>query len=145
MANFIVWTRLTLYVYSMQGIPYIYGGENPSVGLDCSALIKKGLQYCGIVPENRDFSAQMLYDYLMAKSFQSCEPSEDCVLFFSPANSLNDIKHVALAISPLDMLEAAGGGRTTLTPEQAIELDARVQMSKISRRSDLVASIKVTY
>jgi cell wall-associated NlpC family hydrolase len=136
-------TLLTQVAFSLLWIPYIWGGNVPHTGLDCSGMVLITLKKAGIIPASYDLHSQGIYNHLIEKDFSSCEPEEDCILFFG--SSTNRISHVAIAISETRMIEARGGGRTTNTIKEALRKNAMVDLTEISRRKDLVASIKVEY
>lgn len=136
-------TLLTMMAISMVNIPYIWGGNSPLTGLDCSGSVQIPLKKLGILDSEVDYWSQSIYNELIIKGFASSEPSQDCILFFGKAT--DKIKHVAVAISPTWMIEAKAGGRTIISVEKAIEMQAFVDFGKINRRSDLVSCIKIKY
>jgi cell wall-associated NlpC family hydrolase len=133
---------MTLMAMQYQNAPYRWGANGP-FEFDCSGLALKVLKDVGISLTDR--TSQNLYNTLKGMSFSSCEPEHDCILFFG--KSIDKITHVSIGISPTLMIEAGGAGRNSLnmTMDQLAAKDARVRLSKINRRRDLVASIKVRY
>ena len=136
-------TLLTQLAFSLLWIPYVWGGNVPHTGLDCSGTVLVPLKKVGIIPEKYDLTSQSIHDYLLTKKFSSCEPQEDCILFFG--KSSKRITHVAIAIDEKRMIGARGGNHTTKNIAAAIKRKAWVDFTEISRRKDLVACIKVEY
>ena len=81
----------------------------------------------------------MLYNYYKTKETNVI--LEGCILFFG--KSKDKITHVAYALSPTYMIEAAGGNRKCTSVEIANKLNAKVKVSPIKKRKDLVAVINL--
>ena len=135
-------TPLFLISLELLNVPYIFGGNDPSRGLDCSGFIQLNLRKMGIIRDNVDRTAQDLYNLLEAGEYRS-QLGPDSLLFFG--ESRYKISHVEMAVNDTMMIGAAGGSKNCTTVKEAKELDARVKFSQIKRRSDMVACIKLTY
>jgi cell wall-associated NlpC family hydrolase len=136
-------TLLTLMAIQYLNTPYKWGG-NTYVGLDCSGLTLKCLHDVGVTLP--DMTAQSLYHWAKEKDgFHSCEPEEDCLLFFGKNNK--NISHIAIAMNNTHMIEAGGSGRESsiMSTEDLARVDARVRIKPITNRKDLIESIKVYY
>ena len=145
-------TLLAILASQFLNVPYKWSGNNYD-GLDCSGFVLLSLSNVGVVLP--DMPSQSIYHWAINnKSFQSCEPDEpDCLLFFG--HSVNYIKHVSIGLGKYPgyedrgpfMIEAGGSGRDSLhlSKEELARRDARVRIKPVSNRSDLVASIKITY
>ena len=132
-----------LISYAMQfvGKPYIWGGEHPSRGYDCSGLVQEILRGAGIDPPG-DQTAQQLYDHFEKNgSVNTYAPGS--LAFFG--KSVTEITHVAFCVDRYRMLEAGGGGKDCVSVEEAIKHGAFVRMRLISSRKDLQAVIKPRY
>lgn len=119
--------------------PYIWGGDGTEKyfgGFDCSGFVQKVLEPVGFDPVG-DQSAQALFNAYKVK--KTTARIEGCLLFFGKSTS--DIHHVAYCLSPAYMIEAGGGNSKCTTVAIANEMNACVKVSKISRRSDLVAVV----
>ena len=135
-------TILGMFAYQYMNVPYRWAG-NSFAGMDCSGLANKVLKDVGILYQYEDYSAQGLQEELKTRGYRS-GLGPDSLLFFG--HSLYDgITHVAIAIDEHWMIHASGGDRTTLSLETAIEQDARVKISPIASRKDLLSSIKIDY
>jgi hypothetical protein len=90
------------------GIPYSYGGCNPSVGLDCSCYVKTLFDEFGYELPYRTADQQQNY----AEQINESELREGDLIFFNTDNNTNDIDHVGIVISPpnsdqIDMIHAS--------------------------------------
>jgi len=136
--------KTILAIMSMQylGTPYRWGG-NSFNGMDCSGFVLKSLHDVGITLP--DMTAQGIFNWSKSNKFESCEPNEDCLLFFGVNNS--NIRHVAISLNGKYMIEAGGAGRASkdMSIEDLARIDARVRIKPISNRKDLIESIKIKY
>jgi peptidoglycan endopeptidase LytE len=125
-------TSLISYAKTQLGKPYIWGGQNPHVGFDCSGFIQWiylsiGLKFQG------DLSSGGLYAYFKTHGAEIFKPRIGALLFFGNTA----IDHVALAISDFQLIEAAGGDHTTLTKEDAAKkTDACVRIRPMDYRKN---------
>lgn len=130
--------QMIAYLTLMVGTPYIWGGNNPLKGFDCSGLICEGLRSVGAI--KADLGSQELFNHFKSKGARS-QLARGSLLFFG--QSQNNITHVAIALDEKVMLEAGGGDRNCLTINDAILKNAFVRFRPISNRSDLVATLKI--
>src|SRR3972149_4205227 len=56
------------YLQRFIGLPYLWGGDDPMSGFDCSGLIVEILQAVGILPHGSDFTADALYEKFQTKA-----------------------------------------------------------------------------
>ena len=138
----ILTTALAVMAFQYIGTPYGWGGNDYN-RLDCSGLVLKSLHDVGITLP--DMTGQSIYNWQIKKGFKSCEPSEDCLLYFG--SSVEKITHITIALNEKYMIEAGGAGKNSLTmsDEDLARIDARVRIKPISNRKDLVASIRLIY
>ena len=122
------------YAFSLLHAPYIWGGDSPFKGWDCSGLVQEILAGVGLDPKE-DQTAQGLFMAFKSKSKFSPEPG--CLVFFG--QDLTKITHIGFTVAPGIMIEAGGGGSKTVSREIAISQNARVRMRAVSNRKDLVA------
>jgi len=132
---------MVLYAMQFVGVPYKWGGESPMDGFDCSGLVQAILRSAGADPPG-DQTAQTLYDYFENKSSHGTTQAGSLVFYGS---SVTNIRHVAFAIDSYRVIEAAGGGRSTLTVHDAVRDKAYVRISPIDYRNDLVVILKPQY
>jgi cell wall-associated NlpC family hydrolase len=88
---------------SQIGVPYVWGGETPGVGFDCSGLVQWSYAQAGIsLP--RTSGAQ--YDATTHIPLADIEPGD--LLFYGPGGS----QHVAVYVGGGSMIEAPESGET---------------------------------
>lgn len=136
-------------------VPYIWGGQNyldmnpqkqKIEGLDCSGFCILGLVYAGIIGlDTFDATADWMW---RNKKFPLTTLSKampgDLIYFGNPKKK---ISHVGMlyqrAADTWVMVEAAGGGQACTTKAAALDRNAYVRPTYITRRRDFVAIGKV--
>lgn len=129
--------RFMLWLYTLLGIPYRWGGANPLQGLDCSGLAQLALGYHGLDPAG-DQTADALYRHLLKNGKVVTTATLGTLAFYGRAERAT---HVTVCLDDKRMIEAGGGDHTTTTLAAAAARGAYVRVSQITRRSDLVALI----
>ena len=133
--------HLIAYALQFVGKPYIWGGEHPSLGFDCSGLVQAILASAGMDPEG-DQTAQGLYDHFEHRSIQGVF-GPGALAFYG--KSVTQISHVAFCIDAYRCLEAGGGDSKTRTIQDAIDRGAYVRMRLIRSRKDFLVTLKPQY
>lgn len=128
-----------IYATRYVGVPYLYGGNNPLTGFDCSGLACEVLKAFDVIKVS-DLNAQQLHAVL-SRDGTEVTPQLGAILFFG--QSVHSISHVAIAVSDKLMIEAGGGDRTTVNLEEAKRRNAFVRQRPI--RKDLVSAILPKY
>ena len=133
---------LATYLLFFIGVPYVWGGNNVSIGVDCSGLLSEGFKAMGYMPWNADRSSQMHFDNLKSSEkwemyYPGTTVFQDDVLVFG--SSENNITHISVAVDGERMVEAGGGNRNTDTVKEAKKRNAMVRVRPISNRTDLIA------
>jgi cell wall-associated NlpC family hydrolase len=113
------------------GIPYIWGGNNPRIGFDCSGFVIWILQVFGVL-KGGDWNALMLSGLF----HRTQEPQKGDLVFYGERE--NAITHVMMYFGRGMVIGASGGGHLTLTPEDAAKKNAMVKIKPIDYRSDLL-------
>lgn len=113
--------------------PYIWGGNDPNTGFDCSGFVIEVLQSVGKLPYKYDGTANDLYTLYSSKGIQSRESLKSgCLVFYG-----NPIIHVEIVYGILAgdnvilTIGAMGGGAHTITLEDAKAQDAYVKIRPI--------------
>ncbi len=133
--------NLLKYAISMLGLPYIWGGSNPSVGLDCSGYVQELLMAAGIDPKG-DQTAQGLFDYFSVNGNFS-KYGLGALAFYG--KSAKNITHIGFCVDSVLMIEAGGGDSSCIDVKSAQAKGACIRMRPIKHRTDLVAVIKPNY
>lgn len=133
--------RFLVHIMGFVRIPYIWGGADPKIGLDCSGFAQHLLKWLDLDPPG-DQSAQGLMRHFMLNGSPVDWKAADLgdLLFFGFYE--DHVTHVAIALGEGLMVEAAGGGRATTSPEIAMKQRAWIRVSNVSRRNDLVRVIR---
>lgn len=104
------------------GKPYLWGGDDPLAGFDCSGLIVECLKSSGRLPRNGDWTAAGLYEQFRRVS----GPMEGRLVFWG-----DPINHVELCLDETFSIGASGGGSETTTRENAIRENAYIKIRPI--------------
>lgn len=132
---------LQFYALSFLGKPYIWGGDDPMRGFDCSGLVQEILAGVGMDPPG-DQTAQGLLEHFKKNATESA-PQFGAILFFGSKTA--PATHVTFCLNDKLMLEAGGGGSKTITVEDATQQNAFVRIRPIKNRADLKACLMPNY
>lgn len=124
--------------WSFLGQPYIWGGDDPIQGFDCSGLIIEILKSLGYISENEDYSANSLASkfnriYEFGKNEIPLEAGD--LIFWQIKNSR--FSHVELAIGKFHSIGASGGGNNVKSIEDAIKYNAFIKVRPIKRINEI--------
>lgn len=125
------------YAMSFVGTPYLWGGDDPMSGFDCSGFIQEILEAFGRDPRG-DQTANDLYLYFIEKGDCVGYPKAGHLVFYG---SSARITHVSMCLDDHYVIEAGGGRRSTNSLSAAIRQNAYVRIRPIGYRKDLVAII----
>lgn len=115
---------------SLIGTPYLWGGDDPKTGLDCSGFVLYLLKQMEIVPQNYDDTAKGIFNHFKARRQIVDRPCEACLVFYAQPNSTH-INHIELCIDKEHSIGARGGNQNTTTVEIAIAKNANVRQGNI--------------
>lgn len=127
----------TKIAFSFLGMPYVWGGDDPVRGFDCSGLCIEVLKSVGRLPIEGDWTAQDLF-----YRFEQCEKtfaSEGCLVFWG--ESKYKIRHVEYCIDENLSIGASGGGSRTKDLQDAIQQNAYVKIRPFREKPGIVAII----
>lgn len=127
------------YALRFVGTPYRWGGDDPMQGFDCSGFVQELLACQGKDPPG-DQTAQALHDWFCDKLRGWRDHRDLGSLAFFGADEKH-VTHVGMLLDAETMIEAAGGGRSVDSLEQASKQNAYIRVRKVARRADLVAII----
>lgn len=122
--------------HSLLNKPYLWGGDDPMSGFDCSGLCIEILKSVGLLPRQGDWTADGLYKrfarYRVSLDTQVCE---GCLIFWG-----TDVRmtHIEYALGPELTIGASGGGSTTSTLAVAIRKNAYIKIRPWRDRLDTV-------
>lgn len=119
------------------GTPYIWGGDDPMRGFDCSGFVQEVLRSVGALAGSVDLTAQDLYYHF--RPWEVAFPVEGCLVFFG-ADKKN-IRHVEYCLSPNLSIGASGGGSKTLSIQDAINQNAYIKIRPLIFREEKIAYV----
>ena len=133
------------YAMKFCGTPYLWGGDDPINGIDCSGLAIELLKASGVIKQkDYDNTAQGLFkDLLNWKGSLNIQAYPASFVFFGKNNQA--ITHVGFCISPTLMIEAGGGGQNVTDKAAAAKFNAYVRVRPILARTDLTAYVHPLY
>lgn len=115
----------TKVAWSFIGTPYIWGGDDPMKGFDCSGFVIEILKSVGSLPRSGDWTAQGLWErfqiHLVHNVYEGC-------LVFWQNRSRNRVIHVEYAINTDLCIGASGGGSENVTIQDAIDRNAYIKV-----------------
>ena len=120
------------------GKPYIWGGDDPVQGFDCSGFVIEILKSVGILPRSGDWTAAGLWDRF--KGRVANRPSVGCLVFYR--GSINGpIIHVEYCLDGIHSIGASGGGSRIKNSEDAISQNAYIKIRPIESRAGIAGFV----
>lgn len=119
------------YAKHFIGKPYIWGGDDPVLGFDCSGYVLMCLQGIGKLPRNIDLTAHGLW--MRYAPERVLTPHEGCLVFWSDDGG-KSIRHIEICLNDELSLGASGGGSKTKTTDDAIRQNAFIKIQPIIGR-----------
>lgn len=129
------------HALSFLGLPYIWGGDDPVRGFDCSGLAQEILAAFGADPSG-DQTAQGLLNYFIGHGTFGT-PQLGALAFYGQSRTA--ITHVAVCLDSNTVIEAGGGGSKTLTEADAAKQNAYVRLRPVKHRKDFIGCVMPIY
>ena len=111
--------------FSFLGKPYIWGGDDPVKGFDCSGLCIEILKSVGLLPRQGDWTAQGLWNKFYKHEID--RPYDGCLVFWTDIKGTKII-HVEYALNEYLCIGASGGGSKTKNKQDAINQNAYIKV-----------------
>ena len=117
--------------WSLHGLPYRWGGDDPMTGFDCSGLCIEVLKSVGILPRSGDWTAQGLYDKWNHQGGNAV-PYSGRLVFWQNKKGTR-IVHVEYCLDHGLTMGASGGGSRTTTDSAAATQNAYIKVRPIRK------------
>lgn len=129
------------YLMGLLGQPYVWGGDDPVGGFDCSGLASEWLQSTGVLPHKSRLTAHGLYG-LFSKNNAGNDRKFGALVFYGKPDF---VSHVDIVLNENFIIGASGGGAKNQTREDAIRTNGFVKIRPAKYRSDVVAVVLPKY
>lgn len=123
----------TRVAWTFLGKPYLWGGDDPVAGFDCSGFVIEILKSVGALPRRGDWTAAGL-----AERFEETKQAagkEGALVFW--ASGAGKIIHVEYCLSETLSIGASGGGSATDSQADAIRQNAYIKVRPYRSRARL--------
>ncbi len=123
------------FLVSRIGLPYLWGGKDPAVGLDCSGAVTNAYESVGIMSKG---SSKRYGSADLAKALRPISASEvkkGDLVFYGPSG----VSHVMMIVGDGRVIGATGGGSKTTTTDIARQQGAYVKYMPIDYRKDIIS------
>lgn len=140
----------TQVAMSFMGLPYVWGGDDPVAGFDCSGMCIEVLKSVDLLPRRGDWTAAGLWKHFADNhncAVLRTQITEGCLVFWR-GQDIRKIVHVEYALNEELCIGASGGGSTTDTRMDAIKNNAYIKIRPISSRQGVygvVDPFKIKY
>lgn len=123
------------YALQFVGTPYMWGGDDPMAGFDCSGFAVEVLKSIGLLKRGSDYTAQGLWN--IYKGHKIPKAKKGAFVFYHSSSDKNRIIHVGICLDRLRIVEAGGGGSRTKTVKDAIDQNAYIRIRSWNSRKNV--------
>lgn len=119
--------------WAFLGRPYVWGGDDPMAGFDCSGFVIEILKSVGLFPRRADTTAHGLFQMFSGPrggKTVPCDPYAGCLVFWHAEGS-DRIRHVEMMINENLSIGASGGGSRTRSRKDAIRENAYIKVRPV--------------
>ncbi|MBW1778828.1 MAG: C40 family peptidase [Deltaproteobacteria bacterium] len=119
--------------WAFLGRPYIWGGDDPMAGFDCSGFVIEILKSVGLFPRRADTTAHGLHAMFSRAGMGKVVPRDPyagCLVFWQAEGS-DRIRHVEMMINESLSIGASGGGSRTRSRQDAIRENAYIKVRPV--------------
>lgn len=135
--------QFLIFAMRFHGLPYIWGGSNPKIGLDCSGLAQILLENLHLDPPGDQTADALMRFYINPENGRALELQSEInlgdLVFYGKNNKST---HVTTALGGGLMIEAGGGGSWCTSPEIARARGASIRVTNINRRTDILCVLR---
>jgi cell wall-associated NlpC family hydrolase len=120
-----------------RGLPYIWGGDDPILGFDCSGFCIELMKSVGLLPRGGDWPARGLWKHFADNhgcAVLRTEVKEGCLVFWHSEHHTNRIIHVEYALNDELCIGASGGGSGTDSRLAAVARNAYIKIRPFATR-----------
>ena len=119
------------------GTPYIWGGNSPRGGFDCSGFVIWILQVFDVLPAG-DWTSQGLREHFKFVR-QGVEPKPgDLVFYGQEPRATHVVMYIGMMNGEPMQVGASGGDSSTTTTEEAVRKNAMVKVKPVHYRRDFL-------
>ena len=112
--------------------PYLWGGDDPMAGFDCSGFVIEVLKSAGVLPRDGDWTAEGLRQRFLDAARTTLQPGD---LVFWPNATKTTAIHVEMVWRVLGptafTIGSSGGGSKTNTLHDAIRQNAYIKVRPV--------------
>lgn len=106
----------TQVAMGFRGLPYLWGGDDPMGGFDCSGMCIEVLKSVDLLPRKGDWTAAGLWQHFANNhgcAVPKTQVAEGCLVFWHSSSDAKRIIHIEYALNEELCIGASGGGSNT--------------------------------
>ena len=118
--------------WSFLGRPYVWGGDDPMAGFDCSGFVIEILKSAGVLSNKGDWTADQLYEMFKRQGKYVMRPFTGTLAFWINFPDSSRIRHVEFCLSSEFTIGASGGDSKVKTELDAIRKNAYIKIRPLN-------------